>query len=129
MTIPDLIAAAGGVTAGGADTVTVIRDGEAQKVSALTKDFELKGGDTVYVDRAPVFYIYGEVTRSGAYPVTPNMTVMQAISVGGGITPRGSERRVKLRRAGADGKVMETDAALQETVKADDVIYVKESLF
>ena len=109
--------------------MTVIREGEARKVSALTKDFELKGGDTVYVDRAPVFYIYGEVTRSGAYPVTPNMTVMQAISVGGGITPRGSERRVKLRRAGTDGKVVETDAALQETVKADDVIYVKESLF
>jgi len=129
MTIPDLIAAAGGVTAGGGDMVTVIREGEARKVSALTKDFELKGGDTVYVDRAPVFYIYGEVTRSGAYPVTPNMTVMQAISVGGGITPRGSERRVKLRRAGTDGKVVETDAALQETVKADDVIYVKESLF
>jgi polysaccharide export outer membrane protein len=98
-------------------------------VAALDKDFLLTGGDTVYVDRAPVFYIYGEVTRSGAYPVTPNMTVMQAISVGGGITPRGSERRVKLRRTGADGKVVETDAHLQDVVKADDVIYVKESIF
>ena len=127
--LPDIIAAAGGVAAGGADSVTVIRDGEARKVSTLAKDFELKGGDTVYVDRAPVFYIYGEVTRSGAYPVTQNMTVMQAISVGGGITPRGSDRRVKLRRAGADGKVVEKDASLQDIVKADDVIFVKESIF
>jgi polysaccharide export outer membrane protein len=127
--VPDILAAAGGVAPGGADTVTVIRDGQPKKVSALDKDFELKGGDTVYVDRAPVFYIYGEVTRSGAYPVTPGMTVMQAISVGGGITPRGSERRVKLRRTSANGKVQETDAGLQDAVKADDVIYVKESIF
>ena len=64
--LPDIIAAAGGIAPGGADSVTVIRGGEPQKVSALAKDFELKGGDTIYVDRAPVFYIYGEVTRSGA---------------------------------------------------------------
>ncbi len=127
--LPDIIAAAGGIAPGGADTVTVIRNGEPQKVSALAKDFELKGGDTVYVDHAPVFYIYGEVTRSGAYPVTQNMTVMQAISVGGGITPRGSDRRVKLRRVGSDGKVVEKDASLQDIVKADDVIFVKESIF
>ena len=127
--LPGLIAAAGGIAAGGADRVTVIRDGKPKQVSALANDFELKGGDTVYVDRAPVFYIYGEVTRSGAYPVTQNMTVMQAISVGGGITPRGSDRRVKLRRVGADGKVVEKDARLQDIVKADDVIFVKESIF
>ena len=127
--LPDIIAAAGGVAPGGSDSVTVIRNGEARKVGALTKDFELKGGDTIYVERAPVFYIYGEVTRSGAYPVSDHMTVMQAISVGGGITPRGSERRVKLRRTGADGKVVESDANLQDIVKADDVIFVKESIF
>ncbi|HEX7052814.1 MAG TPA: polysaccharide export protein EpsE [Burkholderiales bacterium] len=127
--LPDIIAAAGGIAAGGKQTVTVIRDGVTREVSALDRRFELKGGDTVYVDRAPVFYIYGEVARSGAYPVTPHMTVMQAISVGGGITPRGSERRVKLRRTGPDGKVIERDARLQDIVKADDVIYVKESIF
>ena len=127
--VPELIAAAGGIAPGGSETVTVIRNGKAQKVNALAKDFALKPDDTVYVDRAPVFYIYGEVTRSGAYPVSQNMTVMQAISVGGGITPRGSDRRVKLRRAGPDGKVLERDASLQDIVKADDVIYVKESIF
>ena len=69
------------------------------------------------------------MARSGAYPVTPNMTVMQALSIGGGLTPRGSERRMKLRRAGADGKVNERDASLQDVVQADDVIFVRESLF
>ncbi len=127
--LPDLVAAAGGIAAGGSEDITVIRDGKSEKVSALAKDFELKGGDTVYVDRAPVFYIYGEVMHSGAYPVKAGMTIMQAISIGGGITPRGSENRVKLRRVSPDGKTREYDATLIDQIKADDVIFVKESLF
>ena len=129
MKIPDLIAAAGGIALGGSENVTVIRDGKNQTVSALAKDFDLKSGDTVYIERAPVFYIYGEVIHAGAYPVKAGMTVMQALSIGGGITPRGSERRIKLRRLEADGKTREYDASLVDVVKADDVIYVKEALF
>ena len=83
----------------------------------------------MYVDRAPVFYIYGEVMHSGAYPVKAGMTIMQAISVGGGITPRGSEHRIKLRRVEGDGKTREYDAKLVDVIKPDDVIFVKESLF
>jgi polysaccharide export outer membrane protein len=127
--LTDVIAAAGGITPTGDDTVTVIRDGQSQRVALLGKPFELKGGETIHVERAPVFYIYGEVSRSGAYRVEPNMTVMQAIAAGGGITPRGSERRLKLRRAGPDGKLIERDASLRDVVKADDVIFVKEALF
>jgi polysaccharide biosynthesis/export protein len=127
--LADIIAAAGGLTPEGSDQVTVMRNGKSQTVAALGKDFELKGGDTVVVERAPQFYIYGEVTRAGAYRMEPNMTVMQAISVGGGITPRGSDRRLKLRRTDGQGKVVETDASLQDVVKPGDVIFVKESLF
>ena len=127
--LADVIAAAGGITPTGAETVTVLRDGKEHKVPVLGKSFELKGGETIHVERAPVFYIYGEVTRSGAYRVEPNMTVMQAIAAGGGITPRGSDRRLKLRRADASGKLAETDANLRDLVKPDDVIYVKEALF
>jgi polysaccharide biosynthesis/export protein len=125
----DVIAAAGGIAPGGSETVTVLREGQEHRIDVLGKDFALKAGDTVNVERAPVFYIYGEVARSGAYRLEPNMTVMQALAAGGGITPRGSDRRLKLRRPEAGGKVMETDAKLQDRVQADDVIYVKESLF
>ena len=127
--VTDVIAAAGGIAAGGSEDVTVMRNGQPQRVNILSKDFSLQNGDTVYVDRAPVFYIYGEVAHGGAFRLEQNMTVMQAIAAGGGITPRGSDRRIKLRRAGADGKVKESDASLQDKVSADDVIYVKEALF
>jgi polysaccharide export outer membrane protein len=127
--LADVIAAAGGIAAGGADFVTLVREGKSQRMPVIAKGVYLKNGDTIHVDRAPVFYIYGEVTRAGAYRLEPNMTVMQAIAAGGGITPRGSDRRLKLRRPDAKGKLVETDTTLQETVKADDVIYVKESIF
>jgi polysaccharide biosynthesis/export protein len=127
--LADVIAAAGGVLPAGSETVSVTRDGKEQKVALLGKGFPLQGGETIYVERAPVFYIYGEVTRGGAYRVEPNMTVMQAIAAGGGITPRGSDRRLKLRRASGDGKWIETDVGLQERIRPDDVIYVREALF
>jgi polysaccharide export outer membrane protein len=128
LNLADVIAAAGGISTTGADTVTVLADGKEQKVD-LFKPYKLKGGETIHVERAPVFYVYGEVTRAGAYRVEPGMTVMQAIAAGGGITPRGSDRRVKLRRADGGGKMVERDARLNDVVKADDVIYVRESLF
>lgn len=126
--LADVIAASGGIASGGSDIVTVLRDGKEHKVNVL-KPFELQGGETIHVDRAAVVYIYGEVTRGGAYPLVPDMTVMQAIAAGGGITPRGSERRLKLRRPSGNGKYVETDAKLQDRVKADDVIFVREALF
>jgi polysaccharide export outer membrane protein len=131
MGITQVLAAAGGVLPTGADSATVMRDGKQQRIEVKDKDaaFKLQGGDTVYIERAPVFYIYGEVTRAGAYRVEPDMTVMQAIAAGGGITPRGSDRRLKLRRPNDKGKLVETDAKLQDRVRPDDVIIVKESLF
>ncbi len=127
--LSDVIAAAGGISAVGGDTVVVIRDGKEERVPLLGKSYKLKGGETVNVERAPVFYIHGEVARTGAYRVEPNMTIMQAIAAGGGITPRGRDRRMKLRRVGADGKLEEKDASLRDSVKADDVIFVREALF
>ena len=119
----------GGVTAGGHEIAQVMRNGQSHNVALLSKEFKLQGGDTVFVDRAPVFYVYGEVARAGAYRLENNMTVVQAIAAGGGITPRGSHSRLKLRRADAGGKVVEKDVSLQDRVKADDVIFVKEALF
>lgn len=127
--LADVIAAAGGIAEGGADLVTLVRDGKSQKLPVIAKGVYLKNGDTIHVDRAPVFYIYGEVARSGAYRLEPGMTVMQAIAAGGGITPRGSDRRLKLRRPDTKGKFVERDIGLQDVVKADDVIYVRESIF
>jgi len=141
LTLTDILALAGGISPGGADTVTVVtnRNGSEKKLEinvpemiakgTMSPNFEIQNGDTIYVQRAPVFYIYGEVQRAGAYRLEPDMIVMHALSLGGGLTPRGSDRGLAIHRRMPDGAVRKIDAKLFEAVRPDDVIYVKESLF
>jgi len=138
--LTDFIALAGGVGPTGSDEVTVItnRNGRQEKMEIdlaemfrngdLTRNIALEPGDTVYVHKAPMVYVYGEVQKGGAYRVEPNMTVMQAIAMASGITPRGTERGIKISRRDGTG-VKRIDASLTTTVQPDDVVYVQESLF
>jgi polysaccharide export outer membrane protein len=57
------------------------------------------------------------------------MTVVQALSIGGGLTPRGTERGIRIKRRDAKGNLVEINASHEETLQADDVVYVKESFF
>ena len=139
--LTDVLALAGGIGPGGDDRVTVIenRQGKTLKIEVdvagmyrtgdMSRDIALESGDTVYVPRAPQFYIYGEVQRAGAYRLAPAMTVQQALSVGGGITPRGTQRGLEISRATPDGQVRRIDARLTDKVLPGDVIRVAESLF
>ena len=89
----------------------------------------IAGGDMIYVHRMPMFYIYGEVQRPGSSRLERGMTVRQALAQGGGPTVRGTERRLRIHRRGADGKVEILTPGMDDPVRVDDVIYVNESLF
>ena len=141
-TIFDLLAEAGGITEKGGNTVYLMREGKDGHVvryaislkglsdgAQTMPDQSLKGGDSIYVPHAPQFYIYGEVAKPGQYPVETGMTVIQAIASAGGITPRGSQRRIDIKRRNADGSYTTTKAHLGEFVQPEDVIRVKESIF
>jgi polysaccharide export outer membrane protein len=43
-------------------------------------------------------YILGQVTRGGAYPLVPDMTAMQALSVAGGFTPFANLKKIYVMR-------------------------------
>lgn len=141
-TVTDLVAGAGGVLSTGADTIILIRklpNGQTQRTPIDTRslyqgkssamDQPVQAGDVIFVPQAPVFYIYGEVQKPGSYRLEKHMTVVQALSVGGGITPRGTQRGIQIKRRGEDGKALSVSTSLNDEVQADDVIYVKESLF
>lgn len=139
--LTEVLALAGGVTTLGADVITLItqENGKETKIDvdllALInavdkgKDVLLKNGDVIFVPRYPVFYIHGEVQRPGQYRVERNMTVQQALAVGGGLTIRGTQRGMQISRKDGNGKAVSRDAQPMEEVRADDVIIVKESLF
>lgn len=95
----------------------------------VSKDMEVKAGDIIYVPRAEVFYVYGEVQRPGMFPLQRNMNVAQAISISGGLTPRGTDRWVKVKRRNSQGEIQTETVELGDMVRPDDVIYVRESWF
>ncbi|MBQ0933713.1 polysaccharide export protein EpsE [Ideonella paludis] len=140
--LSDVLAQAGGVVANQAsDEVVVVgtRDGQAfRKVIDLPEvldgrrrydDIVLQGGDVIYVERAPVVYIYGEVQRPGQLRLDRGMTLLQGLAAGGGLTQRGTDRGIRIHRRNEAGQVEEIQPRMTDTLRAGDVIFVRESLF
>ena len=139
--VSEMVAAAGGVLPTGADVVTLVgtRNGNPIKLDidlpAILQagkselDMTVENGDIIYVDRAPMAYIYGEVQRPGAIRVERGLTLLQALAQSGGLTARGTERGIKVHRRDANGVVRVEDIKMNDLIERDDVIYVRESLF
>lgn len=134
----DLLAKAGGVAeeSAGDQAVLLRRSGASQPIDLdalfhgdATQNPVVVDGDTINVQRAPRFYIYGEVQRPGAYRLERNMTLSRAITAGGGLTPRGSERRAVVKRRDGEGREESASIRGADLIREDDVLYVKESLF
>jgi polysaccharide export outer membrane protein len=139
--LTDLLAMAGGAAAGAADVavVTGIRQGQPWRAEVdlpalftpggQGRDVDILHGDTVWVDRQPQVYIYGEVQRPGPLRLERGMTLMQVLATGGGLTPRGTEKGIRVHRRGPDGRLQLVQPAMDDTVREGDVVHVRESLF
>lgn len=139
-TVLDLLAQAGGITENGADVIYVLRPdshggfashpvsikgfSDRKAVPALEM---LQGGDVVMVPAAQKYYVDGEVGKPNDYRIESGMTVRQAITRAGGITPRGSEHRIEMKHAGKDAKWQK--AKPDDIVQPGDSIHVKERIF
>jgi polysaccharide export outer membrane protein len=95
----------------------------------LSQNIALQDGDTIYVPRAETIYVFGQVRTPGAYPLrTMDTTVLQALSLAGGVTDRGSTNRIKIVRL-VNGQKVELNAKLGDPVKPGDTIIVRERFF
>jgi polysaccharide export outer membrane protein len=125
MRLTEVIALAGGVVNGsGSDTVVLIgqRDGRPYRhevdlpkifaAGGTGEDIVVQPGDTLWVDRAPQIYVYGEIQHPGALPLL-----------------RGTLKNLRVSRRGPDGKIQTTEPSMEETLKDGDVMYIRESLF
>jgi polysaccharide biosynthesis/export protein len=139
--LTDMIATAGGVVPGGADQVVVVgtRNGQPYRAEIdlpsvfgagrRANDLTLQNGDVIWVERAPMIYMYGEVQKPGSLRLERGMTVMQALAASGGLTQRGTERGLRVHRRDAEGKVRIIEPAMTDKLLPEDIIYIRESVF
>jgi polysaccharide export outer membrane protein len=94
----------------------------------LALNLQLQDGDTINVPKAQSVFVSGQVKAPGAYAVDPGTTVLQILSLAGGLTDRGSDSRIRIQRL-ADGKTTEINAKLTDVVLPGDTIIVRERFF
>ncbi len=74
------------------------------------------------------FFVTGEVRNAGAYGWFPGLTARQLISLAGGLTPDGSNSRLKVVRQ-LNGQSKESGIKLDAPIKPGDTLVVRRRLF
>ena len=92
------------------------------------KNITLRAGDTVYFPKAAQVYVMGSVARPGPYRYQEGMTVLQALTLAGGATERGSAGRTKVVRI-VNGKKVEKRVKATDLVVPEDTLVVPERFF
>lgn len=151
MTVIEVLAKAGGTTQSAADEIQIVRpenggnggpvtpdqdknvqvihvDLRELQAGALSQNVALQDADTIIVPRAQAVYVFGQVKGPGAYPIDRGTTVLQALSLAGGVTDRGSTGRIKIVRT-VDGKKKEIKVKLTDLVEPGDTVIVSERFF
>ena len=94
-----------------------------------SQNVPLRNGDTIFVLRAESVYVFGQVRNPGAYSIRQKQTtVLQALSLAGGVTDRGSMGRFHIVRI-VGGKKEEIKVELTDFILPRDTIVVPERFF
>ena len=95
---------------------------------SLSQNIELHDGDTIFVPRAELVYVFGEVKNPGGYTVQKSTTVLQALSLAGGVTEHGAMNRLQVMRM-VKGQKVEARVKLTDLVRPEDTIIVPQRYF
>ena len=105
-----------------------IPEAEALITQRYGKDYLVNPRVNVEVLNYRPFFILGEVTKPGSYPYVNGMTVVNAVALAGGYTPRANKDRIYVKRAanpGAGEQRVQEDAV----ILPGDVVRVAERFF
>jgi polysaccharide export outer membrane protein len=150
MTLIEALAAAGSTTPNASTEVLILRPRDSKSAQPLTPDqmdqanvsrvsladlqlgrlsenVALIEGDTIFVPKAERFFVTGQIRTPGAYTYERGLTVLQAISLAGGLTDKGSNRRIKVIRS-VNGKKVEQGIDLADSVQPGDTLVIPQRL-
>ena len=112
------------------DPDKVVRvDLRALERGEFSQNTALRDGDTIFLPRAESLFVSGEVRNPGSYPLPQReTTVLQALSLAGGMTEYASRDRIQIIRI-EQGVKKEIRAKLSDVVQPGDTIVVPERNF
>jgi polysaccharide export outer membrane protein len=108
--------------------ITVDLKGLIEKGDA-SLDIPIMDGDSVYITKAGVFYVTGEVKKPDAYKYEEGTTLIKAVTMSGGFSDKAAKGRVKIIRKVEGREEIIEKVKMDEPVLPDDVIVVPESFF
>jgi polysaccharide export outer membrane protein len=143
ITFLEFVSKAGGLTVDAGSSATIKRaDSENNKTNIITIDLDkliregdtsvnqpIQNGDTIYISKAYVYYVSGEVKNPDSYRFESNITVIKAIIIAGGFTGIAAKGDVRIIREIDGEKKVFKDVNMDEMILANDVIIVPESFF
>ncbi len=143
-TLLELLSKAGGVkdNAGSQAIIKRRHNSDKNNVNIIRVDLQrlLEKGDTtinvalldedsVYITKADLFYINGQVHKPAAYKCGSETTLLKAVTMAGGFTDIASRKRIKIIRKINGKETVLYKAKMDESILPDDIIVVPESFF
>lgn len=142
----DVLALAGGLTPIADRNILIERNGRKNEpiayfvsntgTEAFSSQVMVNPGDTIFVPRAGLVYILGDVNHPGAYALSNNnaqLSLLQGLALAGGLTKTAKEGQARLLRHGDDGQVVDTKFSIGDMqrgdipdrmLKAGDILFV-----
>ncbi len=95
----------------------------------ISLNLQVQDGDSIYINKAGVFFVTGEVKKPASYKVEEDTTVIKAITMAGGLTDKASATNIKIIRKKEGREEIFQKVKMDDPVLPDDVIVVPESFF
>ena len=144
-TLLELISQAGGLTPEAGDRATIKREGgkDASGKSDETvvqlrqlvdqgdasQNLPILDGDKIFIDKAGLFYVTGQVKKPDSYKYQDKLTVMKAVAMAGGFTDIASKGSIDIVRKHSGKEKVISDVEMDFIVQPEDVVVVPESFF
>ena len=142
ITFLELISRSGGLDKDAGESATIQRmsSGKGEKIIVIdlkgliefgdiSQNVMISDGDTVFVSKAGMCYITGEVEDPGTYPCGDKATVLKLVALSGGFTGKASKSKINIVRIIDNKKTILKSVDLYTPLKNNDVVVVPESFF
>lgn len=139
-TLLEFISQAGGLTPEAGDRAIVKREGSSNEEVNIqlrklidkgdaTQNVAIMDGDKVFIDKAGLVYVTGQVKKPDSYKYQDKLTIMKAITMAGGFTDTASKGSIDVVRKVNGKEQVISDVDLDYIVQPEDVVVVPESFF